>query len=163
MFATDQDIEMLMRNVLNTMLDVDPALTGHDVNPPPGSRTLSAVVHITGAVDGAVVVHCTESFARLVASKMFNIEPDQATTTDEQDALGELCNIVGGNFKSLLPEPCRLSLPTVVDGSDYSFRIPGSQNTAQYALDVVGQPLLLRLWKKDEPGTGRGVSLPKVA
>jgi chemotaxis protein CheX len=139
-----------MRTVLSTMLELEPAMTGHDAAPPPGSRTLSAIIHITGAVDGAVVLHVTEAFANLTASRMFNIPEDKVTRTDQQDALGELCNVVGGNFKSLLPEPCRLSLPTVVDGTDYSFRLPGSIRSAQYGLDVMGEPLLLRLWKRSE-------------
>lgn len=150
MHASDEEIDLLMRTVLNTMLDADPVLTGHDAAPPPGSRTLTAVVHITGAVDGAVVLHVTDAFARRVAGRMFNLDPAQATLTDEQDALGELCNVVGGNFKSLLPEPCRLSLPTVIEGADYSFKIHGSLRTAQYGIDVAGQPMLLRLWRKSE-------------
>ena len=38
------------------------------------------------------------------------------TTADIADALGELANIIGGNVKSLLPEPCALSLPHVLVG-----------------------------------------------
>lgn len=163
MNASDEEVDLLMRTVLNTMLDVEPELVGHDAAPPPGVRTLSAVVHITGAVDGAVVLHATEAFARAAAAKMFAIAAEDATTVDQQDALGELCNVVGGNFKSLLPEPCRLSLPTVVDGSDYSFRIPGSLKTAQYGLDVQGQPLLLRLWKREEKSAARDTATTRVA
>lgn len=150
MYANDNDIDQLMRTVLSTMLELEPSLTGHDATPPPGKRTLSAIVNITGAVDGAVVLHVTEAFATLTASRMFAIPEEKVTRTDQQDALGELCNVVGGNFKSLLPEPCRLSLPTVVDGTDYSFRLPGAQRTAQYGMDVLGEPLLLRLWKREE-------------
>lgn len=155
MHANDEEIDLLMRTVLSTMLDLSPTMTGHEALPPAGTRTLSAVVHITGAVDGAVVLHVTEPFARVTAARMFGIDPEAATLTDLQDALGELCNVVGGNFKSLLPEPCRLSLPTVVEGVDYSFRIPGSAMTAQYGLDVAEQPMLLRLWRKTPDVTGR--------
>jgi len=40
-----------------------------------------------------------------------------------RDALGELCNMVAGNFKakvSSLADACMLSVPTVIAGEDYS-------------------------------------------
>jgi len=40
-----------------------------------------------------------------------------------RDALGELCNMVAGNFKakiSGLADRCMLSVPTVISGSDYT-------------------------------------------
>ncbi len=150
MIATENDIEQLMTTVLETLLDFHPTFLGNKAPPPPAGRTFSAVIHITGAVDGAVVLHVTEPFARAAAAKMFGVHPDAADATDQQDALGELCNVVGGNFKSLLPEPCRLSLPTVIDGADYSFRIPGSSMTGEYAINAANQPMLIRLWRKDE-------------
>jgi hypothetical protein len=30
-----------------------------------------------------------------------------------RDVAGEVANMIGGNLKALLPEPCRLSLPKV--------------------------------------------------
>lgn len=155
MYVNDNDMDQLMQTVLSTMLELTPTMTGHDALPPKGTRTFSAVVHVTGAVDGAVVLHVTEPFARLAAARMFGIDPDAATLVDLQDAMGELTNVVGGNYKSFLPEPSRLSLPTVVEGTDYSFRIPGSAMTAQYGLDVQGQPLLVRLWRKEADPAGR--------
>jgi chemotaxis protein CheX len=158
MQASDTDIEQLMNIVLETMLDVHPSFLGHDDPPAPSGRTLSAVIHITGAVDGAVVLHVTEPFARVAAARMFGIDPEAAGPTDQQDALGEICNVVGGNIKSLLPEPCRLSLPTVIDGADYSFRIPGSSKTGQFSLEAAGQPLLIRLWRKDVEAASRSAA-----
>jgi CheY-specific phosphatase CheX len=163
MNVSESDIEILMKTVLSTMLDLEPTMIGAEARPPAGTRTLSAIIHITGAVDGAVVLHVTEAFARRVAAAMFRIDADTASITDQQDALGELCNVVGGNFKSLLPEPCRLSLPAVVEGADYSFRITGSEGVAQYGIDVDDQPLLLRLWKRDGTVRSPGYAAPKVA
>ena len=39
------------------------------------------------------------------------------------DALGEICNMVAGNFKNKIPgmgDGCMLSVPTVITGGDYN-------------------------------------------
>jgi len=41
------------------------------------------------------------------------------------DAVGEICNMVAGNFKnkiSGLGDGCMLSVPTVISGADYNLR-----------------------------------------
>jgi len=40
-----------------------------------------------------------------------------------RDVLGELANMIGGNLKCLLAQGIRLSMPTVMDGSDYGLPI----------------------------------------
>jgi len=61
-----------------------------------------------------VVVRCSAAAARNAAAALLGVELDDVTTEDVTDALGELANIIGGNVKSLLPEPCALSLPHVL-------------------------------------------------
>jgi chemotaxis protein CheX len=94
-----------------------------DAIPVSGNRTISACVHIAGAWNGVVAVSCDVEFASRAAAIMFDLADAVPTTTDMQDALGELTNMVGGNIKALLPEPCHLSLPSAVEGADYSVRI----------------------------------------
>jgi CheY-specific phosphatase CheX len=43
-----------------------------------------------------------------------------------RDVLGELVNMIGGNMKCVLTRGIQLSMPSVVDGSDYSLRICGA-------------------------------------
>ena len=47
------------------------------------------------------------------------------TLDDTLDSLGEIVNVLAGNLKPLLPAGVGLSIPSVVQGSDYSFRICG--------------------------------------
>ena len=61
-----------------------------------------------------MVVRCSAAAARNAAAALLGVELDDVTTEDVTDALGELANIIGGNVKSLLPEPCALSLPHVL-------------------------------------------------
>ena len=44
-----------------------------------------------------------------------------------RDVLGELANMIGGNLKCVLTRGIRLSMPSVVDGSDYSLRVCGAE------------------------------------
>src|SRR5689334_6055216 len=83
--------------------------------PAPGSRTFTGCVQITGAWEGAVTVHCSEHLAKLLTAAMFMVDPGDTSAEEVADALGELANMVGGNVKALLPEPCRISLPAVAD------------------------------------------------
>jgi len=42
-----------------------------------------------------------------------------------RDTMGELANMLAGNLKSVLPHGIGLSMPSVVEGTDYSLRICG--------------------------------------
>ena len=97
------------------------------------ARTFAGVVQISGAWDGAVAVQCGERLVRRAAETMFAMAPELITATEMQDALGELANMVGGNFKALLPEPCYLSLPVTIEGDDFRLRLPNSAQIIQEA------------------------------
>ena len=56
-----------------------------------------------------------------------NDAPSDIVDDDVRDVLGELANMIGGNMKSVLGAGIRLSMPTVVDGSDASLRVCGAQ------------------------------------
>jgi chemotaxis protein CheX len=72
-----------------------------------------ATVSVRGMWEGAVTLGCTSACARTVAGLMFGAEAGELSADDIADATGELVNIVGGNVKSLMPGPSRLSLPLV--------------------------------------------------
>jgi chemotaxis protein CheX len=74
---------------------------------------ICAAVSVTGAWQGHVVVECSATAAQRAAAALLGIEAAEVSDDDVADALGELANIIGGNVKVLLPEPCALSLPYV--------------------------------------------------
>lgn len=90
-----------------------------------GAPAFAGVVTISGAWEGAVGVHIEENLGRRAASIMFASDPSAATRQDVEDALAELTNMVGGNLKALLPTPCQLGLPVVVEGTDFRMRVSG--------------------------------------
>lgn len=46
---------------------------------------------------------------------------------DVRDSLGEIVNMIAGNFKALLPDGAAISMPSVVEGSDYTLRVRGGR------------------------------------
>jgi CheY-specific phosphatase CheX len=110
-----------------------------------GGRTLDGVINITGAWAGALVLQVPEHVARRAASVMFEMDEAAATLEDMQDAVGELTNMTGGNVKALLEGHCQLSLPAVVEGRDYSIRVPGSEAVTRVTFDVDGEPFVVSL------------------
>ena len=116
--------------------------------PVPGTRTLTGCVQITGAWEGAVTVHCSLELAKVLTATMFMIDPEDTSADEISDALGELANMVGGNVKALLPEPCRISLPAVADGMDYRLSVPGARPVTAVTWTCLGEPLMVRLLER---------------
>jgi chemotaxis protein CheX len=143
----EDEIQQLVISIWDSVLQrtLEPAEQGAD----PGPGTMTAYVQITGNWDGAVVLTCDTHIAAEAASVMFDISQADATSSDIQDALGELANIVGGNLKGLLPEPCYMSLPTVIDGSQYCSRVPGSKLLTRVPFHREGRSLCVSLLQRE--------------
>ncbi len=106
---------------------------------------MSACVRISGAWEGAVTIECSADFARTAAATMFGVEPPLVSVADSWDAIGELANMTGGNVKALLPEPCRLSLPSVAEGSALALRPQSGVLLTTVLFECQGSPLAVRL------------------
>ena len=110
---TENDLRVIAEQVWSSYLDVDGS---KPLLPVPAAKVVVDVtgsVSVTGAWRGHVLVGCSDGASRNAAAALLGIELDDVTDDDVADALGELANIIGGNVKSLLPEPCALSLPHV--------------------------------------------------
>jgi chemotaxis protein CheX len=113
-----RSVEDLWSSVLGLAIEPRPSPSFPDSSP----GLLTGCVEISGAWEGVVTLDCGPTMARQAAGIMFGVEPGETSFDQIQDALGELTNILGGQFKALLPEPSRLSLPAVAEGADYAFR-----------------------------------------
>ena len=111
-------------------------------------RSYTGIIHVTGSWEGAVTVHCSEVLARIVTAAMFGTEPHETSSEEVADALGELANMVGGNVKALLPEGCRISLPTVADGIRYRLSVPGTVPLTAVTWTCQGEPLMVRILER---------------
>lgn len=142
----EEEICQVTTTVWESVLGVTLVRAGEVPASPP--RAVHGCVQFAGAWEGAVTIECSADFARRAAATMFGVAAEAATVADTQDAIGELANMTGGNVKALLPEPCRLSLPTVVEGGDLSSRVTGGELVTTVGFDCVGSPLIVRLHKK---------------
>lgn len=85
---------------------------------------LTAMVGMAGALCGMTLVRCSEQAAARFTSLMLGGEATLNLTTIK-DALGEICNMVAGNFKAKinsLADQCLLSVPTVISGGTYTLQ-----------------------------------------
>ncbi|HTR25999.1 MAG TPA: chemotaxis protein CheX [Terriglobales bacterium] len=114
-------------------------------SPQPGGFT--AMVGIAGALCGILTISCSKKTAREVAVCMLGPEIGDS---EEQvsDALGEVCNMIAGNFKNKLSsasQSCMLSVPTVIKGEEYSYRSLADGEVLDTVMLFSDAPLLVCL------------------
>ena len=144
----ETDIEQIVATIWQSVLGIE-GVHSTDV-PRTAPDAMATCVQITGGWQGAVVLGCSQAFARHAATVMFNTSAEDRNLTDMQDAIAELTNMIGGNLKGLLPvaDACQLSLPAVIAGADFTTRIPGSQLLKRVALDCGGETVVVNVLEK---------------
>jgi len=88
---------------------------------------ITAAVHLAGEWNGALLLECDRGQACRLAGRFLSIDPPGSVDDVVRDVLGELANMIGGNLKSVLTRGIQLSMPAVIDGSDYALRICGAE------------------------------------
>ena len=113
-------------------------------NPDDGAGTgITAVVGLAKQLCGLVTVQCSTDCAGQIASSMLGTEIS-GLDRNALDAMGEICNMVAGNFKAKIPgmeDGCVLSVPTLIRGSDYKVRTVGKGMSLVNHLSFNGLPL----------------------
>jgi chemotaxis protein CheX len=108
---------------------------------------LTAMVGLAGALCGMTTVRCSEKTSMKLASLMLR-EKAAASPSMARDAIGELCNMIAGNFKakiSTLSDNCMLSVPTVISGESYSLNAAEPTQNTRIVLSVEGEPMWISL------------------
>jgi CheY-like chemotaxis protein/CheY-specific phosphatase CheX len=83
---------------------------------------ISGIIGLTGALQGSIVISLPMDIARRITEGMMGLEGEQIYSQQEiADGVGELTNIVAGNFLALLDRQVaaasQISLPSMVVGS----------------------------------------------
>lgn len=137
-------LELAAREVFQLMLheQLAPGGTGQEDN-----LDLTSMVGLAGRVCGVISVRCSTRAAHLIAACMLGT--DAAPTAFETwDALGEICNMVAGNFKNKITgmgDGCMISVPTVISGGDYSVHSFGRNERAEVQLSFQALPLVIAI------------------
>jgi chemotaxis protein CheX len=113
---------------------------------PEANVEFTAMVGLAGSLCGVLSVCCDAPTAKQMAWRMLG---DSASTDDQvSDALGEVCNMVAGNFKNKLAGMdgrCLLSVPTVICGGEYQFRSLADGELLDVCVVFEGAPVAVRL------------------
>jgi chemotaxis protein CheX len=137
-------LEMATREVFELMMGCQLAVNSTAEQPTP---EVTAMVGLAGMLCGVLSVRCNGKAAALMTSKMLGVELDKVGA-EVSDALGEVCNMVAGNFKNKiagLAEGCMLSPPTVVTGSDYSLHSLAESPGLEISLLFERMPIVISL------------------
>jgi chemotaxis protein CheX len=137
------ELARIVESVFETMLSLEVAEQGAPWFP--GGNRLTAAVHMTGDWNGAVLFECDRRQARQFAGRFLSIDPPETMDDVVRDVLGELANMIGGNLKCVLTRGIRLSMPSVVDGSDYSLRICGAEVRERLAFQCSEGPFWISI------------------
>ncbi|MGL1931461.1 MAG: chemotaxis protein CheX [Desulfotalea sp.] len=87
-------------------------------------NTITSSVGLTGVRRGLLAIHFPIEVALAITSSFLMMDVTEINE-DVEDAIGELANMVGGDFKSFLSEKggdIDLSIPTTITGASYDFR-----------------------------------------
>ncbi len=110
--------------------------------PPATEVQATGIVGIAGAVRANVIVKCNAATAALLASRMLGTLPDDPGAEEaSSDALGEICNVLAGDFKARIGHgfSCMLSIPTVIRGGNYQFRSSFFFERIELCFEFAGQ------------------------
>jgi chemotaxis protein CheX len=119
--AVRSDVTRIVQDIFLAMLFMEVeagAESAGDWSPP----VVAASVRLCGPWNGAVSIECSEATARELTAAMLGIRKPPALDDDVRDVMGELINMLAGNFKALLGG-ASLSLPCVTLGTAGAGRV----------------------------------------
>jgi len=137
-------LELATREVFDLMLSCQLSAAGAEPEQP---RNITSMVGLAGQLCGVLTLRCDSKSATLMTSKMLGVAPDEVGG-QLSDAIGEICNMVAGNFKNKiagLGDGCMLSPPTVITGTDYSMHSLTDAPALEVKLLFEGTPILICL------------------
>jgi len=138
----------IVHDVFETMLRYEIHESSDDYNA--RTNVVTSAIFLAGAWKGAVIVECSEDQARLFTGRLMGIPKPAHMDDDTRDAMGEVVNMIGGNLKSVLPPGVSLSIPSVLEGPDYAYRICGSHQNVRFAFRGEAGPLWVTLVQVNE-------------
>jgi chemotaxis protein CheX len=117
------ELEQTIASIFETMMSLKVRAVEHLWSS--GPRRVIASVHFTGSWCGVVILEVSEPQACFLAGRFLMMDTPEALDDEVRDVLGELANMIGGNLKSAIAPDATLSIPEVMDGSDFSLRLCG--------------------------------------
>lgn len=138
-------------DVFSTMLGMDLTLaeTHMDRASPSVNDGVMAFVGVAGPWMGNGIISCNAAFACKLCATFLMTE---ATAVNEEvlDAVGEIANMVIGNFKTVAESmvgPLNLSVPTVIYGRNFTSKSLGNSDWIVMPFSTIdGDQFEIRIW-----------------
>jgi chemotaxis protein CheX len=115
-------------------------------------------VGFTGEANGVVYLYLETALAARCASVITGIDAAELGAPDSEeilrDVVGELTNMIVGTFKNGLCDlgfPCKVTLPTVLRGSNLKVAALASTERWVFDFEVFGRPLVADLFLGHDP------------
>jgi chemotaxis protein CheX len=134
----ETQIRSVVRSVWSTQLGLEIEDVDGPVHQTP-TQTMTAAIHISGDCHGGVRLECSRTIVQRAASIMFDLPTNQLTDDDERDVIGELANVIAGNIKAIIPGSNSISLPTIVEGTDYRVSALDIKTSDDFSFTLEGE------------------------
>ena len=111
-----------VKNVFDMMLDMEVKISDTGSQEIDHGNKIVGSVSFAGDIMGSIRIQVSDTFARIMAAAMLDMEVEEVEGEEVNDVIGELSNMIGGDLKSRfcdLDFPCQLSIPSVTSGSDF--------------------------------------------
>ena len=130
LLAMGTPLALALAKTFQTMLSIKLESIDVAAAPPIEPEHLLGTIGFSGKAEGRVCLRLSVESATLIAARLLGLEPSDLTVPNEvNDTIGELLNIVTGNFRSNLSDAgldCRLETPHVTRTSQLSVpKVPG--------------------------------------
>jgi chemotaxis protein CheX len=133
------------RNLDTAVEEVFQMMLGASCSRQPGPLSeaverVTAVVGFGGLLSGACVFRSGGPAARELAARMTGMQFEEVDAT-VKDAVGEICNMLAGSWKSKVPElaaQCGLSVPAVITGRDYNLHVQAPEFRLEHVYSFDG-------------------------
>jgi chemotaxis protein CheX len=126
-----ENLARIAHDIFETMMGVESEPVEQEWQP--ARDRLTGAVYLAGSWRGAVLLECDHDLAYYFTKRLMGVPLPEEVDDDVRDTIGELANMLGGNLKSVLPRGVVLSMPSVVEGGDYSLRVCGGNAIVERA------------------------------
>lgn len=143
-------IDAVSEDIWSSMVNIPLVLTNTAADARRQGGTVISIVQIVGCWNGAVCLDMGAGLANQATASLIGADPAEISREDVRDAAGELANMTAGAIKELLPDPCQISLPSVVVGADFQFSVPQGVIAYRTAFDTPFGPFLVTLIRGED-------------
>lgn len=119
-----------------------------EISASPGSVIVGSI-QVTGAWPCTLALAAPMELAAICAEAFWGKPSSELPASDIMDAWGEVVNQIGGNLKALIAPPTHLSLPDVVQGATFTYRVPRTKLINELTFACVGGRIRLTVLRPE--------------